>query len=156
MCVSNPDRSPLESTAETQPQLQPALLRLSAMNKDEDEMGRESLSSAIVCSLNMETTFPHYGESRRIGRMIWKNTNLCKRLRSCSSPRKSAQVWCRAKILAALAKRFVDPGLQKKWPRKKSFLAIGIDSDMKTGGESLGTISRNYEGVGNPSVYLLF
>ena len=29
--VSNPDRSPFESIAETQPQLQPALLRLSAM-----------------------------------------------------------------------------------------------------------------------------
>ena len=64
--------------------------------------------------------------------------------------------WCRAKILAALAKRFVDPGLQKKWPRKKSFLVIGIESDMKAGGVSLGTISRNYEGVGNPSVYSYF
>src|SRR6476620_8840192 len=31
MCVHNPDRSPLESIAETQPQLHPALLRLSAM-----------------------------------------------------------------------------------------------------------------------------
>jgi hypothetical protein len=31
MGVNNPDRSPLESTADTQPQLQPALLRLSAM-----------------------------------------------------------------------------------------------------------------------------
>ena len=32
-----------------------------------------------------------------------------------------------------------------------------IDSDMNTGGgESLGTISRNYEGVGNLSVYLYF
>jgi hypothetical protein len=29
-----------------------------------------------------------------------------------------------------------------------------IDSDMKAGGESQGTISRSYEGVGkNPSVY---
>jgi len=31
MCASNPDHSPLRSTAETQPQLQPALLSLSAM-----------------------------------------------------------------------------------------------------------------------------
>jgi hypothetical protein len=32
-----------------------------------------------------------------------------------------------------------------------------IQSDMKTGGASLGTISRGYEGVGkNPSVYPYF
>ena len=31
-----------------------------------------------------------------------------------------------------------------------------IDSDMKAGGESLGTISRNYEGVGISSVYPYF
>jgi hypothetical protein len=31
MCVCNPDRSSLVSIVETQPQLQPALLRLSAM-----------------------------------------------------------------------------------------------------------------------------
>jgi hypothetical protein len=32
--IRNEDRSPLESTAETQPQLQPALLRLSAIIRD--------------------------------------------------------------------------------------------------------------------------
>ena len=34
MCVCNPNRSPVESIAETQPKLQPALLRLSAMISD--------------------------------------------------------------------------------------------------------------------------
>ena len=38
----------------------------------------------------------------------------------------------------------------------KNLLAMAIDSDMKAGGESLGTISRNYEGVGIPSVYPYF
>jgi hypothetical protein len=46
--------------------------------------------------------------------------------------------------------------LQNQWPDKKNFLAMPIQSDMKTGGESQGTISRNYEGVGNPSVYPYF
>ena len=77
---------------------------------------------------------------KRIGRMIWKKTNLCKRWRSCSSPRKSASVWCRAKILAALAKRFADLDMQKNGPDSKSFLVIGINSDMKAGGVSPGTI----------------
>jgi hypothetical protein len=92
----------------------------------------------------------------RIGRMIWKKTNLCERWRNCSSPRKSAPVWWRAKILAALAKRFADLGLQKNGPDRKSFLVMRINPGMKAGGESPGTISRNYEGVGNPSVYLYF
>jgi hypothetical protein len=43
-----------------------------------------------------------------------------------------------------------------KWPDRKNFLAMSIQSDMKAGGESQGTISRNYEGVGNPSVYPYF
>ncbi len=34
---------------------------------------------------------------------------------------------------------------------------MGINSNMNVGGgESLGTRSRNYEGVGNPSLYLYF
>ena len=39
---------------------------------------------------------------------------------------------------------------------KKNLLAMAIHSDMKAGGVSLGTISRTYEGVGNPSVYSYF
>jgi len=46
--------------------------------------------------------------------------------------------------------------LRNKWPDEKNFLAMSIQSDMKAGGESLGTISRNYEGVGIPSVYSYF
>ena len=46
--------------------------------------------------------------------------------------------------------------LRNKWPDEKNFLAMSIQSDMKAGGESLGTISRNYEGVGSPSVYPYF
>jgi hypothetical protein len=42
-------------------------------------------------------------------------------------------------------------------PDKKNFLAMAINSNMNVGGgESRGTISRNYEGVGNPSVYPYF
>jgi hypothetical protein len=51
--------------------------------------------------------------------------------------------------------RFALPGcLRNKWPEKKNLLAKPIHSDMKAGGESPGTISRNYEGVGKrPCVY---
>src|SRR5206468_11360594 len=88
--------------------------------------------------------------------MIWKETNLCKRWRSCSSRRKSAPVWCRAKILAALAITFVEECLRNKWLDKKNFLAMPIHSDMKAGGVSRGSMCRNYEGVGHSSVYLYF
>ena len=97
-------------------------------------MRRGSLSSAIVCSLNIKKASPHYGESRRIGRMIWKKTNLCKRWGSCSSPRKSASVWCRAKILAALAKRFADLwACKKNGPGRKRVLAMIFMSDTNNG-----------------------
>jgi len=47
--------------------------------------------------------------------------------------------------------------LRNKLPKQKNFLAMAIDSDMKAGGVSPGTISRNYEGVGkNPSIYPYF
>jgi hypothetical protein len=43
MSVNNPDRSPLRSRAEIQPQLRPALLRLSAMIS-KDFIGRRPIS----------------------------------------------------------------------------------------------------------------
>jgi hypothetical protein len=51
---------------------------------------------------------------------------------------------------------FVGGTCKNKWPDKKNLLAMAIDSDMKAGGVSQGTISRNYEGVGSPSVYPYF
>jgi hypothetical protein len=59
--------------------------------------------------------------------------------------------------VCTLMPRFALPGCSRnKWPDEKNFLAMSIQSDMKAGGESQGTISRNYEGVGNPSVYPYF
>jgi hypothetical protein len=56
-----------------------------------------------------------------------------------------------------LMPRFALPGcLRNKWPEKKNLLAKPIHSDMKAGGVSPGTISRNYEGVGSFSVYRYF
>jgi hypothetical protein len=47
--------------------------------------------------------------------------------------------------------------LAKKWPDKKNFLAMAIDSDMNgCGSISRGSRRRNYEGVGNPWVYCYF
>jgi len=51
---------------------------------------------------------------------------------------------------------FVGGTCENKWPDKKNLLAMAIDSDMKAGGLSQGTISRNYEGVGHSSVYPYF
>src|SRR5437667_675083 len=77
--------------------------------------------------------------------MTRKKTNCCKLWRSCSSRRKGAALRCRAKNLAAPAKRFVDRDLRNKWPDKKNLLVMAIDSDMKAGGVSRGSVSRNYE-----------
>ena len=51
---------------------------------------------------------------------------------------------------------FVGRTCENKWPDKKNLLAMAIDSDMKGGGVSPGSISRNYEGVGDRSVYFYF
>src|SRR5439155_24738320 len=77
--------------------------------------------------------------------MTRKKTNFCKLWRSCSSRRKGAALRCRAKNLAAPAKRFVDRDLRNKWPDKKNLLAMAINSNMNAGGASRGSISRNYE-----------
>ena len=45
---------------------------------------------------------------------------------------------------------------ENKWPDKKNLLAMAIVSDMKAGGESPGSISRSYEGVGNRFLCLYF
>jgi hypothetical protein len=48
MRVSNPDRSPLESIAATQPQLQSALLRLSAMPQLADQIDNVRLKVVLT------------------------------------------------------------------------------------------------------------